>query len=111
MRPSAPIGSQSQVSHVPLRGVDTKQVGQSGPVGPAEPRACDSRSAEDVLLTQSRQGGTFRICSSVANCGVPRTVPPSNVKCPQSKSCRFRGAWPVATPFMSTGGTTYLISG
>lgn len=103
--------SQSQVSHVPLSGVETKQVGQSGPVGPAEPRACDSHSTEDILLTQSRQGGTFRICSSVASCGEPRIVPSSNLKCPQSTSCRFRGARPVATPFMSTGGTTYLISG
>lgn len=91
-----------------VEGVDTKQVGHSGPVGPTEPHACDSRATEDIRLTQSRQGGTFRICSSAASCGEPRIVPSSNLKCPQSKSCRFRGAWPVATPLMSTGGTTYL---
>ncbi len=100
MRPSAPPKFSVAGIACAVEGVWIQsRSGTAAQWGPAEPRACDSRSPEDVLLTQSRQGGTLRICSSVASCGEPRTVPSSNLKCPQSKSCRFRGgAWPVATP-------------
>jgi hypothetical protein len=97
------LSRQAQLSQTPVKDIVWLHVGHNPPVLPSLPSWLLPPRGPRRVSIHVLQARRVCICSSVATCGVPSTVPSPHSKWLQSGSCRSLGTAPVGVPSKCTG--------